>query len=199
MAASLPCPCAPALSLAVDITTENPAYIQGDFNANSAGGGFCERQLATSVAADAITILSVNWNDAIPSLPRSITPLRVTGPRPTSDTAVLAGKEVSFQIPAWEPSGSMAARTSVRMVVSTIPALPGKWNGTLFFYEGSIVSLFYSRQATGLFQFRWNNYSPPTALPVRCELPESYALAAADTDVPRHQHDRIYAASSATQ
>ena len=36
-----------------------------------------------------------------------------------------------------------------------------RWNGTLF-YEGSIISMFYNRQAVGLFNTGGNNYSPPT-------------------------------------
>ncbi len=45
------------------IATENPAYIQGDFNANSGGNGFNDPNVAVSVNADAVTLLSNNFND----------------------------------------------------------------------------------------------------------------------------------------
>ena len=47
------------------IATENPVYIQGDYNANYGGIGFANSvtNVAASVAADAVTLLSDNWND----------------------------------------------------------------------------------------------------------------------------------------
>ncbi len=45
------------------IAAENPAYVQGDYNSNSAGGGFNDSYVAASIAADAITLLSNQWDD----------------------------------------------------------------------------------------------------------------------------------------
>ena len=48
---------APGLTIA----SENPVYIQGNWNAN--GAGFGNPHVATAVLADAVTLLSNNWND----------------------------------------------------------------------------------------------------------------------------------------
>ena len=45
------------------IASENPVYLQGDYNANSGGNDFGDPSIAASVAADAVTLLSNNWND----------------------------------------------------------------------------------------------------------------------------------------
>ena len=137
-------------------------YIQGDFNANSAGGGFANTSVATSVGADAITILSVNWNDVNSFAAPFNNPFPRTGATTYIRTAVIAGKQVSFQIPGWDTTaidGSQDFGTDGG--VHNFLRFLERWNGTLF-YEGSIVSLFYTRQATGLFNSGGNNYSPPT-------------------------------------
>jgi hypothetical protein len=154
--------CPGGVSCGLTISTENPMYIQGDYNANSAGGGFANASVATSVAADAVTILSVNWNDVNSFASPFNNLFNRTGATTYVRTAVVAGKQVSFQIPPWDSAavdGSQDFGTDGG--VHNFLRFLERWNGTLF-YEGSIVSLFYSRQATGLFNSGGNNYSPPT-------------------------------------
>jgi len=154
--------CPGTVSCGLTITTENPMYIQGDYNANSAGGGFTNPSVATSVAADAVTILSVNWNDVNSFASPFNSLFNRTGATTYVRTAVVSGKQVSFQIPPWDNSaidGSQDFGTDGG--VHNFLRFLERWNGTLN-YEGSIVSLFYSRQATGLFNSGGNNYSPPT-------------------------------------
>jgi hypothetical protein len=154
--------CPGAVSCGLSITTENPAYIQGDFNANSAGGGWADASVATSVAADAITILSVNWNDVNSFASPFNTPWNRNGATTWVRTAVLAGKEVSFKIPTWDTTGIDGSQDfGTDGGVHNFLRFLEKWNGTLN-YQGSMVSLFYNRQATGLFNSGGNNYSPPT-------------------------------------
>src|SRR5204863_7648740 len=53
---------APGLTIA----TENPVYLQGDWNATATGGvGFGNPHVATSIVADSVTLLSSNWNDNV--------------------------------------------------------------------------------------------------------------------------------------
>jgi hypothetical protein len=154
--------CPGVVSCGLTISTENPVYIEGDYNANSAGGGFADPSVATSVAADAVTILSVNWNDVNSFASPFNNLFNRTGATTYVRTAVLAGKQVSFQIPTWDSTaidGSQDFGTDGG--VHNFLRFLERWNGTLF-YEGSIVSLFFSRQATGLFNSGGNNYSPPT-------------------------------------
>lgn len=154
--------CVGGVPCGLSISTENPVYIQGDFNANSAGGGFADASVATSVVGDAITVLSANWNDVNSFASPFNTPFNRTGATTYVRTGVIAGKQVSFQIPPWDNTvidGSQDFGTDGG--VHNFLRFLERWNGTLF-YEGSIVSLFFSRQATGLFNSGGNNYSPPT-------------------------------------
>jgi hypothetical protein len=158
---SLP-PCIGGVSCGLTISTENPLYIQGDFNANSAGGGFNDPSVATSVAGDAITILSASWNDVNSFASPFNAPFNRTGTTTYVRTGVVAGKQVSFQIPAWDtPAIDGSQDFGTDGGVHNFLRFLERWNGTLF-YEGSLVSLFFSRQATGLFNSGGNNYSPPT-------------------------------------
>jgi hypothetical protein len=153
--------CPGAVSCGLTIATENPAYLQGDFNANSANGGFADASVATSVAADAFTLLSNDWNDAN-SFNSPFNPN--TGRQAVTAwyrLAVLAGKEISFPIPGWDTTaidGSQDFGTDGG--VHNFMRFLENWNGTLN-YNGSIVSLYFNRQATGLFNSGGNNYSPP--------------------------------------
>src|SRR2546429_3401248 len=104
--------CPGAVSCGLTISTENPMYIQGDYNANSAGGGFANPSVATSVAADAVTILSVNWNDVNSFASPFNNLFNRTGATTYVRTAVVAGKQVSFKIPPWDNAGD---RKSTRL------------------------------------------------------------------------------------
>src|SRR5207244_12473156 len=53
--------CPGRIPCGLNITSENPVYAQGDFNA--AGGSFSGPHVATAVVADSFTFLSDNWND----------------------------------------------------------------------------------------------------------------------------------------
>ena len=45
------------------VTSENPIYVQGDFNASAGAGGFVEPNAATAIIADGVTLLSNSWNN----------------------------------------------------------------------------------------------------------------------------------------
>jgi hypothetical protein len=96
--------CPSGVSCGLTIAMENPVYIQGDFNANFAGGGWNDPGVATSIAADAVTLLSDNWNDV-----NSFAGSNAAGIYGMSlrngitfwyRTAIIAGKGVSFPQPA---------------------------------------------------------------------------------------------------
>ena len=154
--------CPGGLSCGLTIATENPAYLQGDFNANSAGGGFADPSIAASVVADAFTLLSDDWND----FNTFNSPFNVGGR--SSNTVndyyrlgVVAGKGLSFPIPTWDSTtidGSQDFGTDGG--VHNFMRFLENHNGTLN-YQGSIVSLYYNRQGIGLFNSGNNNYAPP--------------------------------------
>jgi hypothetical protein len=152
--------CPGNVSCGLTIATENPAYIQGDYNSNSTGNGFNDPNVAASVVADAFTFLSNQWND----VNTFNSPFNAGGRQATTGwyrLGVVAGKEVSFPIPAWDTNavdGSQDFGTDGG--VHNFLRYLERWGGTLN-YTGSIVSLYYNRQAVGLFNSGGNNYSPP--------------------------------------
>jgi hypothetical protein len=161
--------CPGAVTCGLTIATENPAYIQGDYNANSAGGGWADPNVAASVIADAFTLLSSDWNDINSFSAPFCAGTSATCPisRTVSVAGnwyrlgVVAGKQISFPIPNWDTQaidGSQDFGTDggVHNFLRYLERWAAKVN-----YQGSIVSLYYNRQATGLFNSGNNNYSPP--------------------------------------
>jgi hypothetical protein len=136
------------------IVSENPVYVEGNWNANNAGFG--NPHVATSFIADAVTLLSNNWNDR-----RSFTDPNAAGPRAATDTwyrfAVIAGKGISF--PWVNATGQDfgtdgGAHNFLRYIEN--------WGGRTLNFRGSIVSFYRSRQAIGTFKCCSDVYSPPT-------------------------------------
>jgi hypothetical protein len=139
---------APGLSVA----SENPVYVQGNYNASSTVLSTDVHQ-AAAVLADAVTVLSNNWNDANSfqspndKVGRSAT---TTGYR----MAVVAGKSLSFPYPA----GTLATASGYFLfgtdggVANFLHYMEDWPMGSSVNYRGSIVSLFISRQATGTYK-----------------------------------------------
>ncbi|HKN24607.1 MAG TPA: hypothetical protein VJX72_07155 [Candidatus Acidoferrum sp.] len=139
------------------IASENPVYVQGDFNANLGGIGFANSPttIAASVAGDAVTLLSNNWNDTNSfSSPYALAGR--SGVTTWYRVAVIAGA------PSWFSNSSDSAHQDfgtdggVHNFLRYIEA----WGGTLE-YRGSIIDLFTSRQANGTFKCCSTVYSPP--------------------------------------
>ena len=134
---------------------ENPVYIQGDYNANSKKSGWSDPFVASSVAGDAVTLLSVQWNDV-----NSFVGPYTTAYRRGVDTfyraAIIGGQTISFP----QPNGTGNDYGTDGGVHNFLRYLES-WGGTLN-YQGSIVSLYYNRQATGTFKCCNTVYNPPT-------------------------------------
>jgi hypothetical protein len=139
--------------LGLAVASENPLYVKGNYNAN---GTFSGAHAPCSWIADAVTLLSNSWNDAA-----SFNSPHNPGGRAATTTwyraAVIAGKGVPFA----QPSGTGqdfgtdgGAHNFLRFLEN--------WGGQTLNYRGSIVSLFFNRQAVGLYKCCTNVYSPPT-------------------------------------
>jgi hypothetical protein len=151
------------------IASENPAYVQGDFNANSQGNGFNDPHVATSIAADAVTLLSDNWNDynsflfpyqqsAVSTSPAPVTnPGQRAGYTSWYRVAIAAGKGLSFP----QPTGTSQDFGTDGGVHNFLRYIENWGNQTLN-YRGSIINLFTNRQAIGTFKCCTLVYSPPT-------------------------------------
>jgi hypothetical protein len=154
---------ATAVPCGLAIATENPAYIWGDYNANSAGGGFNNPNVAASVNADAVTLLSTNYNDvnsfAFPyvfSAPSNGSAVR-NAVTTYYRTAIMAGKGISFP----QPAGT-ANDFGTDGGVHNFLRFNENWSGQTLNYLGSIISMYYNRQATGTYKCCTTVYSAPT-------------------------------------
>jgi hypothetical protein len=144
---------APNPPCGLTIASENPVYIQGDYNApggSVAGAG----TVAASVAADAVTMLSDNWND----VNSYIAPYN-NGLRSAVNTqyrlAIIAGKQIPFPIPPGEGQVDFGTDGGLHNFLRYIES----WANDTLTYEGSLVSFYFSRQAIGL--YKGTPYSPP--------------------------------------
>jgi hypothetical protein len=146
---------APNPPCGLTIAAENPVYIQGDYNNTGAPVNFTGASVASSVAADAVTFLSDNWNDAN-SFISPYDPGSRPGAQTTYRVAVIAGKGIPFA----QTAGSGADYGTDGGLHNFLRYLEG-WGNPLY-YQGSLVSFYYTRQALGIYKCCNTVYSPPT-------------------------------------
>jgi hypothetical protein len=145
------------------IASENPVYLQGDYNNPGLNTGFTSTGVGASVIADAVTLLSDNWNDvnsfAFPYL--SLNDKRVAHDT-TYRLAIAAGKGVPFlnaNGTIYQDFGTDGgAHNFLRFLEDWGNSKP---NGKLY-YEGSMVSMYYNHQAVGTYKCCNNVYNPPS-------------------------------------
>lgn len=142
------------------VTSDNPVYIQGDYNTGASAGVLPASDAATSdptnptvsgytrqpalVAGDAVYVLSNSWQNA-----NSFTDISTrVASNTTVNTAILAGN-----VPSANNNYSGGAEN--------FPRFMENWSGTTFTYYGSMVELYNSQQATGTWG-KGNVYNPPT-------------------------------------
>jgi hypothetical protein len=146
--ATLATPCNNIIGPGLAIASENPVYIQGNFNADGANAAR-EPNVATAILADTVTLLSNGWNDI-----RSFVSPSDSTARDAASTgyrvAIVTGKTRAFPKPAFGDASfgsDGGAHNFVRLLED--------WNNAanpILRYRGSLVSFFYSRQATGSFK-----------------------------------------------
>ncbi len=155
------------------VASENPVYVQGDYNSNAADTFFTAataagpgpdtaNHSAASVIADAVTILSNNWSD-LASM--NSNPTQPVGNRTAATTyyrmAVAGGKNMAFPFPAWENATDYGFGTDGG--IHNFLRFLEDWNGQTLNYGGSLVSLYYSTYNTGVFKCcQYSVYRPPT-------------------------------------
>jgi Tfp pilus assembly protein PilX len=113
------------------VVSENPVYIQGDYNTKN--------KVPAAVLADAVTVLSNNWknNDSDKKGDRNV------HERPASKTTVNAAL-------ATGPDRESSIGYSNGQLNNLIRFLED-WNGVDFNYKGSLVALWHSQHAQGSF------------------------------------------------
>jgi hypothetical protein len=109
-----------------------------------------------ALIGDTITLLSNGWTDAM-----SFREPNNQTNRDATDTAyrfaMITGKAIPFPKPGWgvqELGSDGGVHNFMRMLED--------WGGRNLRYRGSMVSLFYSRQAVGIYRADSNVYGAPT-------------------------------------
>jgi hypothetical protein len=149
------------------LAAENPVYILGDYNASNAVGawspdpsGNCH--VPAAVYADAVTLLSNNWQDS----ETFINPTNM-GARPSASTntwyrlAIIAGKNKSFPLPTFTVPAAPPADFGTDGGTHNFLRYIENWGSTLN-YLGAMVSFYYSQQANGVYKCCNTVYNPPT-------------------------------------
>lgn len=138
------------------LAAEEPAYILGNYNADNAGFGDPHSEAA--VMGDTVTLLSNNWSD----LNSFTSPASVAG-RTAATTyyrvAIATGKNINFPQPGF---AGVPQDFGTDGGVHNFLRYLENWGGATLNYRGSMVSLFYSQYATGVFKCCGTVYSPPT-------------------------------------
>jgi Tfp pilus assembly protein PilX len=139
------------------IVAENPVYVLGDWNtANGGSSNFDGTHAATSVMADAVTLLSNNWNDDT-----SFSDPYAPGNRDREEEtwyrlAIISGKGQSFSQPAGTATDfgtDGGAHNFLRYLEDGDQPVN---------YRGSMATFFYNRQAVGTFKCCATVYVAPT-------------------------------------
>jgi hypothetical protein len=162
--------CPDGVACGLTIVSENPVYVQGDYNAPAGSAGSpTAAHIATSIVADAITLLSDNWNDvnsfAFPYRPGggscpsgTSSPCGRYATTTTYRFAGVSGKGISFGYPGYGSYQDFGTDGGVHNFYRFLE----DWGGQSLYYRGSIVSFYYNRQATGVYKCCNTVYSPPT-------------------------------------
>jgi Tfp pilus assembly protein PilX len=145
------------------VASENPVYVAGNYNSGPSdplwtGGSKTTPHAAAAILADSVTVLSNNWNDGISMLHPDNMAFR-----PASTTyyrmAVAAGKNIPFPQPAWAGVGNdFGTDGGMHNFLRYLE----NWGGQHLYYNGSLVSMYYSEYNTGVFKCCTAVYSPPT-------------------------------------
>jgi Tfp pilus assembly protein PilX len=183
------------------VGSENPVYIQGNYNSNCpvAVGGLpspCTPananydatwtsttapeppHAAASVIADAVTLLSNNWQDAGLTTATTngslVNPVNTTAgqsvpanqPNRIAVTtyyrvAIAAGKTIAFSNATQNPEFAFGSDGGVHNFLRFLEDWGGVSAQQSLYYKGSLVSLYYNTYATGTFKCCNLVYNPP--------------------------------------
>ena len=148
------------------VVTENPVYVQGDWNAAAPGFSSTDGHVATSVIADAVTLLSNQWTDwnsflnpycPAPSVGKCLAANSRNRATPAYyRLAIIGGKGMAFAQPAGTATDfgtDGGAHNFLRYLENGNQPVN---------YMGSIATFYYNRQAVGTFKCCTTVYGAPT-------------------------------------
>ena len=144
------------------VVSENPVYLQGDYNNPGLNTGFTGAGVAAAIISDSFTWLSDDWNDvnsfAWPYLSNANADGRQVYNDVTYRMAVASGKGIPF----YNPNGTIYQDFGTDGGAHNFLRYLEDWNGHEIYYEGSIVSMWYSHQGIGVYKCCQNIYNPPS-------------------------------------
>jgi hypothetical protein len=151
------------VSCGLTVVSENPVYVQGDYNDANLDNTFASTSphIACSVVGDAVSFLSDNWNDVNSFIfPYGENGAITNGGRNAVTTmyrtAIIGGKGIPFL----QPAGTAADFGTDGGMHNFLRYLEN-WGGSTLYYHGSVVSLYYNHQASGVYKCCNTVYSPP--------------------------------------
>jgi hypothetical protein len=124
------------LKTALTVATDNPLYTKGDYNSVS--------KKPAALFTDALTILSNSWNDSKSS--------QTLSNRVASNTTVNA---------AFMTGNTNSQDNHYSGGLENLPRFLEGWSGKTFTYKGSMVDLWFSEQATGVWVYGSPVYEAP--------------------------------------
>ena len=140
------------------IVSENPVYVQGDWNANAGNNGFDGAHAATSIIADAVTLLSGAWNDTV-----SFTQPYTSGEPPSCRGVLVSHGHHRRQRPGVPATGRCGGRFRDRRGRAQLPPVSRRnRRAETVNYRGSIATFFFNRQAVGTYKCCATVYGAPT-------------------------------------
>jgi Tfp pilus assembly protein PilX len=122
------------------VVSQNPVYIQGDFNCPGCAGSQPATppvgQVSAAVLADAVTVLSRNWAPNNSDTKGN----QVVGNRPATATTVNAAL-------MFGPSNESTPANGGNGQLENLPRFLESWSNVNFNYSGSLVALWHSQQS----------------------------------------------------
>ena len=159
------------LNRGFSVASENGLYSLGNFNATgittvgtpTQPAEYSGSEVPTSLVADAVTILSRQWNDAKSFRNPCDYGTRVVdaGGETAVRAALLMGDTKSSLKVAGRPNQG-GGDQDLAGGVHNFPRFLENWGGNRFNYCGSLINLFNSRQHDGAHKNGGKTYSPPT-------------------------------------
>jgi hypothetical protein len=145
----------------LSIASENPVYVQGDYNNNPttdptlATPYSADTHAAASIIGDAVTLLSDNWNDvnsfAFPYNANNRLPVQTT-----YRMAIMSGKQVVFPVPTYAAPAAPPSDEGTDGGVHNFLHYLEDWatpTQITSYYLGSMVSMYYNHQALGIYKY----------------------------------------------
>ncbi len=162
------------------VASEEPVYVWGDYNTGSADPFWPSENTTTTphsaaaIIADAVTLLSnpptttnapvieTGWTD----LESFVNP-SLAGNRPGNTSyyrmAIAAGKSIPFPEPGWASTAGLQDFGTDGGMHNFLRYLEARGaNGATVNYAGSLISMYYSQYATGIFKCCTAVYGAPT-------------------------------------